>query len=354
MQTKKSSQVTISDIARYAGVSKSSVSCVLNGRSKVGAQTRERILATIQKYNFEPKSSARALSTNKTYQMGFIISSKATLGIANSYFGEMLNSAQQTFQSFGYHTLVATYDQTKMSEFLVPKKMQQNCFDGVLVAGQTSPLALSKLQNSGIPFIVIGGEEYPDNVLALRNNMLDTYVNLIELLAELGDRRICVGGYYNQLHNLFMKSVNKFKDNHSEYLEVLHVLFEGINEFDDGKTAAQEWLKSPADKRYDAFIASDQACCGFLAVLTENNIKCPEEINVVATGNSQLSKWNSIPLTSVDTEMDKQGEIAATALIDIVENRKKLEEVKGILDQTYSSCTIIERKSTRSVELQKS
>ena len=76
------------------GFLKSSVSCVLNGRSKVGAATRERIQSIIEKYNFEPRSSARALSTRKNYQMGFIISSNVTLGMANSYYSQFLIAFQ--------------------------------------------------------------------------------------------------------------------------------------------------------------------------------------------------------------------------------------------------------------------
>ena len=343
---KQASQLTINDIAKYAGVSKSSVSCVLNGRPKVGAETRERILATIKKYNFEPRSSARALSTRKNYQMGFIISSNATLGIANSYYAQILDSVQRTFQKHGYHTVVATYNICTMTDFLIPQNLQQNCFDGIIIAGQTTPQALDKIQKSGIPFIIIGGEEYPDDILSLRNNMLDSYINLFKFLADLEHQRICFGSFHAEQHNLLMRSVNKYKEATSDHIEVQHELFEGKNEFSDGCTAAEKWLKLLPEHRYSVFIASDQACCGFLSVLNDNNVKCPDEISLIA-GDSQLSQWNSLSLTVLGTPMTKHGKLAASLLVDLVEKRKTFKQIKRITQKEYLPCEIIVRKSTK-------
>ena len=350
---KETSQLTINDIAKYAGVSKSSVSCVLNGHSKVGNETRERILATIKKYNFEPRSSARALSIRKNYQMGFIISSNATLGIANSYFSQILSSVQSTFQKYGYHTLVATYDIQTMTDFLIPKNLQQNCFDGIIIAGQTTPQALEKIIKSGIPFIVIGGEEYPDDVLCVRTNMLDSYVNLLKYLSELGHHRICFGAFHAEVHNLFMKSVNKFKEETNDFIKVQHELFKGNDEFIDGVTVAKEWLKLAPEQRFQAFVASDQACSGFLFTLSEHNIRNFDEISVVSTCDSQLSQWNSTPITSLSPQVVKSSKLAASLLIDLVEKKKTVKQIRKVSKQEYSPCEIIIRKSTKANKVSK-
>ena len=352
MTVKKKSQITINDIAKYAGVSKSSVSCVLNGRSKVSPETRERILATIEKYNFEPRSSARALSNRKNYQIGFIVSSNATLGIANSYFAQILDSVQSTFQKHGYHTVVATYDIKTMNDFLIHKNLQQNCFDGIIIAGQTTPQALEKIRKSEIPFIIIGGEEYPDDLLCLRSNMLDSYVNLLKFLTESKHHHICFGDFHAEAHNLFMRSLNKYKAITGNYIEVQHELFEGKNEFTDGCVTAEKWLKLFPENRYSALISSDQACCGFLSVLNDNNIKCPEDISLVA-GDSFLSKWNSTPLTSLALPMTKHGKLAASLLVDFIEKRKTSEQIKRIIEQEYIPCEIIVRKSTKTYKASK-
>ena len=343
---KEKTSMTINDIAKLAGVSKSTVSCVLNGGAKVGESTRARVLRLIEQYDFEPRSSARSLATRKNYQMGFIISSRATLGIGNSYFSQILDVAQGIFQKNGYHTIVATYNLDTMDELIIPGNLQRNCFDGILIAGQTSSAALKKLRKYGIPFIVIAGEEYSDDVLCLRHNTLDSYVKVLKYLSSLGHSRICFGDYYTETHNVFMRSVNKFKRSHDAHVEVQHELFDGENEFLDGAACAERWVSLNPEYRYSAFIGSCQACCGFYSVLIEHDVKCPEEISLLSC-DSHLARWNSLPLTAFSSQLDRYGKLASNLLIDLVEKRKTFEDVKSILDAEYIPSEIIVRKSTK-------
>ena len=90
--TKKS--ITISDIAREAGVSKTTVSFVLNqnsGRVPISEATKERVMQVVRAHHYQPNPMAQSLTTRKTGSIGFFLSDNMEGGFANIFFANFLN-----------------------------------------------------------------------------------------------------------------------------------------------------------------------------------------------------------------------------------------------------------------------
>lgn len=94
--------VSIKDIAQACGVSTATVSKALNNREDVNPQTRERVREAAKQLGYLPNAMARALKTNKTYNIGVLMVDKAESGLRHHYFASVLDSFKVTMERSGY------------------------------------------------------------------------------------------------------------------------------------------------------------------------------------------------------------------------------------------------------------
>ena len=90
------------DIAKQCNVSVASVSKALNGYSDISEETRQLILKTASEMGYLPNSSARALKTRRSYNLGVLFVDEAMSGLTHDYFNHVLESFKRTAESRGY------------------------------------------------------------------------------------------------------------------------------------------------------------------------------------------------------------------------------------------------------------
>jgi DNA-binding LacI/PurR family transcriptional regulator len=339
--------ITIKEIAELAGVAKSTVSEVINNnpKSRVSATTFAKVKHIIDKYNYVPQVSARALSTRKTFQIGYLVSTQVTLGLSNAYFATIQSGVNEACKKRGYQTVVSTYDLTDIKNFVIPDKLRQRSVDALVLAGVVSEQALEEIKALRIPFIVIGGE-YSKDILCLKSDMQSTYHKIVEYLIELGHRHFCYGASLEVSSRTFKRAMPYFYNKKKLELNFTYESFNGDNEFINGAELAKSWLNTPVDKRFTAFLSNDQVCCGFLSELITNGIKCPEEISIVSCSDTHSCEWNSIPITAATSLLVEHGNMATNLLIDLLEGKKKTNAVREILKAEYRPHDLIIRKTT--------
>ena len=344
IQARKNKQrLTIKDIALLAGVSKTAVSGVLNNKSRVGPEKEKKILDIIKEYNYVPQVSARALSNRRTYQIGYLVSSKVTLGLANAYFATIEAGVNKACQEHGYQMVVSTYDLSTIKNFVMPKKLMQRSVDALVIAGNVNDNVLAKLKNLQIPYIVIGGKYDDEDVLCLRSDMGNTYLKMIDYFANLGHELVCFEDSNPFAAKDFMEASKNYN---FEGIKTIFKKFDAENDFKLGVKHAQYWMSLDKDKRYTAFIANDQICAGFLAELIKNGIKCPDEISIMACSGTTMCEWSPYPISASTSPLEEQGNIAATLLVELLEKKKNLNEVKEALHREYKHYELIIRSTT--------
>ena len=94
--------VSMKDIAARCGVSVATVSKALNGYSDIGQKKRDEICEVAKKLGYFPNSSARALKTNRTYDLGILFSDNLHSGLTHDYFAAILDSFKVTAEEKGY------------------------------------------------------------------------------------------------------------------------------------------------------------------------------------------------------------------------------------------------------------
>ena len=169
--------VTIDDVARKAGVSKSTVSLVLNNRPNVNENTRLKVLATIKSLNYKPLRAAQAITTKRTKNIGFmeiVVTHDNPEKLASKYgFSTMIptfasdvaRGIEEESQRRGYGLLFNTYyGNLKQSIKEIPPMVTNYWIDGLLlVGGSFTEEFITMLKKWKIPFVLVGSHLLLDN-----------------------------------------------------------------------------------------------------------------------------------------------------------------------------------------------
>ena len=94
--------VSMKEVARRCNVSVATVSKAMNGYSDIGTETKNYILKTASEMGYLPNSSARALKTKRSYNLGVLFVDEARSGLTHDYFNHILESFRKTAQERGY------------------------------------------------------------------------------------------------------------------------------------------------------------------------------------------------------------------------------------------------------------
>ena len=193
-------KITMLDIAKKAGVSKATVSMVLNKRDQsISEETKEKILKLAKELNYIPNSLARGLSTKKTGTIGIILPD-----ITNPFFASIARAIEDGANSLGYNVIFCNTDNEIEKEVEYIKLLISKIVDGVIfIAGGESSSSIEMLKSNNIPFVLV--DRYIDNYkdeygVYLLNE--DGVVQGVEYLYNKGNRKIVFVKGHENISNL--------------------------------------------------------------------------------------------------------------------------------------------------------
>ncbi|WP_315709161.1 substrate-binding domain-containing protein [Brenneria uluponensis] len=160
---KQTKRVTISDIAKLAGVSKSTASLVLNGRSKefrVSDETRDRIIALAHQQRYQPSIHARSLRSNRSNTLGLVVPEMTNYG-----FAVISRELEMLCREAGLQLLIACTDENAGQEMMAVNNLLQRQVDGLIVASSMFSDVEYRKINQQLPVVqfdrVIGDSDLP-------------------------------------------------------------------------------------------------------------------------------------------------------------------------------------------------
>ncbi|MEC5321412.1 LacI family DNA-binding transcriptional regulator [Brenneria populi subsp. brevivirga] len=190
---KQTKRVTISDIAALSGVSKSTASVVLNGRSKefrVSDATRDRIMAIAHEQRYQPSIHARSLRSTRSNTLGLVVPEMTNYG-----FAIISRDLEMLCREAGLQLLIACTDENPSQELMAVNSLIQRQVDGIIVA--SSMLSDTEYQkiNQQLPVVqfdrVIGESELP----LVMTESVESTAELVERIARRhGDEFYFIGG----------------------------------------------------------------------------------------------------------------------------------------------------------------
>lgn len=332
----KRAKPTMQDIANAAGVSKATVSMVLNKKdASISQATRERILAIADALNYIPNSIARSLSTNKSGTIGIMLPD-----IMNPFFSQIARAVEDAASEFDYNVIFCNMDNDMTKEVKYTKLLVSKLVDGVIfVTGGRSPDSVQILEDNHIPFVFVDryveGYEHYSGVYC--HNQEGSYEG-VEYLYRKGKRKIAfvtgdktLGVSKLRLEG-FVEGAKKLGIYRDDFIFYSDFTIAG------GKRVTEAILK--ADLEIDTiFYSNDLMAIGGMKTLMAAGLRIPQDIGVMGYDDIDISSIMNPGLTTIRQPIYNMGKEACRLLIKAICGQ--LDKQKII---RYEA-TIIERQS---------
>lgn len=320
------------DIAKLAGVSRSTVSRVINNYSNVPAKTREKIMKIIEEYQYEPNTSARVLAGKSTNTIGLFVVSTAEKHnpnriYQNNYFAPFVDALVDTANAIGYYVLIHTI--FSEDDFLkVKQAFQQKRIDGGIIVGTENNMAMARvIADLDVPFVLIDYDiaELLENRLD-RNNLavinskdFEGAAWAVEHLITLGHRDIAfISGRQNtysgrQRYDAYVTTMVK----HELQVDDRFIL---SGDFLRGKAYQEVKKLLQGDKASwptAIFSANDEMALGAMDACKELGIMIPEDLSLIGFDDIPVASQLNPSLTSVSLPIYEMSKKAAHSLVDM-------------------------------------
>ena len=303
---------TLDEVAKQAGVSRSTVSRVVNNHPNVSATTRSRVEAAIEESSYRPHAVARSLATNKTNILGMVVPESVTKLFTDPYFPLMLRGATEACNRCGYHLILSLFTASIESNVMHDRF---GYVDGVIVANASlDDKLIPSLLEEGLPFVTIG--RHPDD----RVNYVDVD-NIggarmaIEHLIRLGHSRIAmISG---------PPDMTPAQDRLTGYREVMSshrlpvsdgLVAKGDFTEASGRAAMMQLLPETPTA---VFTASDSMAIGAIKAIRAAGRNVPGDIAIVGFDDIPSALTIDPELTTVRQPIERLGQLAVEMLISL-------------------------------------
>ncbi|MCK9524842.1 MAG: LacI family transcriptional regulator [Limnochordia bacterium] len=332
--------VTISDVAKRAKVSRSTVSRVLNNQvHHVQEETRRAVLEAAAALAYKPNSLARSLKTKRTHCIGVI-----TDDIDTPFLPSMLKAIEQYAFSQGYSALVCNsgYESGKQEAYV--EMLAQRQIDGIIFAASFVYSYTQTLINPGLPIVYAYSHSPHDK----KNSVLPDDFHAAELvmdhLVALGHRRI---GYINGPENVIpsQERIRGYKEALKKHAIQFDQQLARHGAWEDPQSGyrATEALLALDNPPTAIFAANDIMAAGVIDAVHSLGLKVPEDISVIGYDDRDVARFLKPSLTTVRLPMADIGSAAVKMLIDC------LDHGEARIDSIYVPCQLIVRESSGAV-----
>ncbi|HGF7184187.1 TPA: LacI family DNA-binding transcriptional regulator [Vibrio cholerae] len=333
---------TINDVCKLAGVSKATVSRVLNETGQVKAQTREAVLAAMQQLGYQPNSLAQALATNTTNSIGLVLPH-----FESSYFGSILFEAEQGAQKAGKKLLVVNSKNSEQGEKeAVATLAAQRCDAILLYSRHLSEVQLLELQQQyPSPLVILNRRLHHPQLHSFGLDQTQISQLAMQHLLNLEHRQIAC------ITSPLVSETGKIR--YQVYQQALHeqgielnssLVIEGDNTLLGGYQAMQQLLQQGISMSA-VFACNDDMALGAMRAMHEHGINVPKQVSLIGIDNEPAAAFAIPSLSSVSLPIGELTQQAMSLAVEIA--NKKPQDAQHRLYQG----SLIARESTIALKL---
>lgn len=312
--------ITFSDIAKYTGFSKTTISRYFNNPDSLTLENQQIIADALEKLNYKENKVARILANGKTEFIGVIIPN-----LYMHYYSEVLNQILKTYETFGYKFLVFTGDDQETNERKYIQELLSYKIEGMIILSHTIPSR--ELASYNIPIVTI---EREDQYVSSVNT--DNYMGGVQatsLLAKTGaDVLIHINAEFSSQIPSYGR-IKGFTDICKEY-QIPHELI--LTDTGHSYEETSQILKNLIDdidirytgKTKGIFLPNDTFANIVLHHLIRRYRKLPDDYKLIGFDDSPVSREAIVPISTVGQQIDKIASAAMEILnVQIKESHKR-------------------------------
>jgi LacI family transcriptional regulator len=326
------------EIAKRCGVSRATVSAVLNGKPGVSEKTRDKILNTMRRCQLHHRLLSPSLRVHFAQMFAVVIPD-----ISNPFYSEMQAGFLSIMQDYGNHTLTYPTDGSHEDEVGVVTALLEYDLAGFVVAPTQKSQSIEHLQritDNGIPLLLLGSTPGLQAHVVDLDNRAGSKLAADHLFEE-GHRRIaCLAGLVTSSSSKerVMGFVESMLDHDQPFDDSMVVWTDATST--GGYTKALEVL-SQKDSRPTALVCfNDVVAIGAYRAAYELGLRIPDDVSIVGFDDIEICKVMGPPLTTVSVQPRAVGQAMANTLLSILKG-----EIRGAFTRQVVETTLVRRGS---------
>jgi len=310
---------TIFDVAKEAGVSKSTVSRVLNNEPGVKEATKARVMKAIKKLDYSPSYFAQGIRTGKTKTIALMVPE-----YTNVFYNEMFRGVEDIALQHGYMVLICNTERHANSEVEYIKELLKRSIDGIIyntydiredflqylkeISDNVPVVFMNRVfrQNDDISYVVTDGfnsTRKAVHYLYSRGKRKIAYISNYRIISVTEDR---YRGYLEGLRDCGLPVQDSF---------IYHVKHQKEPDYVKMGCEAAEYFAGLSEKPDAILAATDTFAIGCIQHFIKIGIRVPEDINIIGFDNISLSKLIQPSLSTVAQPIRQLGQKAAEIII---------------------------------------
>ena len=329
--------LNIIDIAKLAGVSKSTVSRYLNN-GYVSIEARDKIKKVLDETGFTPQRQAKGMRTKKTNLIGVIVPK-----ISSETPARVVEGITEILSPNGYDILIANTNLSIEKELEYLNIFKANQVDGIIfMATKVTERHIEVMNNLEVPIVVVAQDI--EGFSSVFFNEYDATRDITNYLIEKGHNKLAYIGVYEEdkAVGLYRKEayIETLKENNIDIVEE-YIKIGNFSE-ESGYELAKEIIEN--GNIPTAIVAvTDNLALGAIEYLTDNNYRVPEDIAVVGMGDSKLSRVITPKLSTVHYHYKTAGRKSAEIILEYLKDTTTDKE--KMVKKVRLDCLLIKRNS---------
>jgi LacI family transcriptional regulator len=313
---------TIKDVAKEASVSIATVSLVLHNHGRISIETSHRVNKAIKKLNYHPSRSAQGLVSQKTGNIGFILTDDHFLR-SEPFYTRIFLGTEFEARTYEYYILLTTIPSNYNEKDRIPKFVLEKNVDGVIIAGKVPAAIISQIEKYKLPLAFV--DYYPpsnkysvvliDNIsggmAATQFLIKKNHKNIAFIAGDIGHPSINdrFTGYKMAMANAGLK-----------YSELNYIIDEDYTARENGYNAVKKLLE--LNNNITAiFACNDAMAIGVMQFLKEKGIAIPQDISVIGFDDVEADLSLDPPLSTVSVPKHEMGIEVMKLMAELLKNR---------------------------------
>jgi DNA-binding LacI/PurR family transcriptional regulator len=313
--------ISMKDISLRCGVSVATVSKALNDHSDISEATKRMVRMTAQEMGYLPNSSARALKTNRTYNIGILFVDRAKNGLTHDYFAHVLDSFKVTAEAKGYDLTFINCNKTNQRMTYLEHSRYRGV-DGVVIAYvDFDQDEVAELIRSEIPVVTV--DHSFDNKPSVVSDNIGGIRDLVSYIASRGHKRIAYinGGDHSSVTRNRIGAFYKTMDElgipvREEYMEDGDYRNPGLC-----CEVTKKLLALPEPPTCIMY-PDDLSAIGGINAAKEMGLSIPGDVSIAGYDGIDVARYLEPKITTISQDTGRIGSIAAEKLIGMIEHPK--------------------------------